>query len=380
METSQAPFEIAELIFEHLSQPAILLDSDFNGILANKSFYSTLSIALDAVIAQPIDKLIVDGPRLRKRLETLLHNKINMEQLEITCTTRNGERKVLSIDAQCLPRERNADEYVLLEFRDITAETSAASEIATQNSLLAKHALDLERSNRELDTFAHSVSHDLRTPLRFLSRICHMLLDKHADDLSADAVQLVNMIRSATGEMGSLIESLLRFSQITREPVAKRPVNMQELVVDALDDLDITDQFGNTEIVVDELPAALGDHTLIKQLLINLLQNALKFTRDCPSPRIHVGCTDIGVEKAYFVSDNGLGFETNELEEMFLLFRRFHKRHNIPGSGIGLAIAKRIVERHGGRIWAEGEAEAGAKFYFTLGQEQDTVSGSDGKT
>ncbi len=254
---------------------------------------------------------------------------------------------------------------VLLE---ITEKKDAELRIQELNDALRQHVATVDTANRELESFSHSVSHDLRTPLRFINKIAYALLHESGAHLSNGVAQQVNMILQATSEMTELIEDLLVFSQVTRAPMRKRSVDLRRFFQKAVKELEHAREDRNAEIVIQDLAPCEGDRTLLKEVVTNLLANALKFTRRREMARITIGCTETKGETAFFVQDNGVGFDMNDSESLFVPFRRLHKQADFEGTGIGLALVKRIVERHGGRIWAVGEVDKGATFYFTLGK------------
>jgi light-regulated signal transduction histidine kinase (bacteriophytochrome) len=171
---------------------------------------------------------------------------------------------------------------------------------------------------------------------------------------------------------------LLKFSQVSREPMKRKRVSMHHVVRECIAELDDERQGRDIRFNVETLDPARGNRAMLKQLILNLLENALKFTSECEHAEIQVGCTRSANGPVYFVRDNGIGFEASDAESMFLVFRRFHRSHKIEGSGVGLAIAKRIIERHEGRIWAEGEPGRGCTIYFTLGELSAALSEPEG--
>jgi len=227
----------------------------------------------------------------------------------------------------------------------------------------------LDAVNKELESYSHSVSHELRTPLRFVNRIAHFLLQEPGALLSNEAIQQVNMILQATNEMEKLIENLLVFSQAGRKPIRKRRVNLRRIFQEAVKELEPAEERRGIEIVIEDLAPCQGDRTLLKEVAMNLLANAVKFTRRRDPARITIGCTRTETETIHFVQDNGVGFNMSEADSLFVPFRRLHKLVDFEAVGIGLALARRVIERHGGRIWAVGEVDKGAAFYFTLGKE-----------
>ena len=253
--------------------------------------------------------------------------------------------------------------------QDITSLHMADLRIQELNLALQQHVATLDAVNGELESYSHSVSHDLRTPLRFVDRIAHILLHEPGTHLSESAAKQVSMILQATGEMGKLIERLLVFSQASRGALKTRPMDPRRLFQEVVRELQHAQEGFIVDIVLEDLPPCQADRTLLKEVAANLLTNALKFTRRRESARITVGCTETGGETVYFVRDNGMGFDMSDAERMFVPFNRLCKSADFEGTGIGLALARRIIERHGGRIWAEGEIDKGATFYFTLGKE-----------
>lgn len=226
----------------------------------------------------------------------------------------------------------------------------------------------LESSNAELESFSYSVSHDLRAPLRAIHGFARILLEDHGTRLDPEAQRLLGVIDQNTRRMGQLIDDLLAFSRLGRTEISTGRVDMQELaraVADEIGRAEVTRNGGLT-IEVDPLPPAQGDRALLRQVMSNLLQNAAKFTRDRADARIQIGSRPNGSQTVYFVKDNGAGFDPRYADKLFGVFQRLHSVEEFEGTGVGLAIVKRIVQRHGGTVWAEGRLEQGATFYFSL--------------
>lgn len=305
-------------------------------------------------------------PVLGELLRNVLLNNRTLEGIEIPCALPDGKSTTLRIHAQRVNYRQDA--LVLLELRDVTSEREKQRLAQDVSDVYQQHGVDLEGINAELETFSHSVSHDLRTPLRFTNKIAHLLLREHGPGMDSAAVAKLHMILESTEEMATLIEDLLMFSQINRQPIKMQRVDIRRVAQEAVDDL--ADEYAGRKvtIVVGELPASHGDHVLLKQVFLNLLTNAIKFTRTCDKAEICVGSNPGGDENetVYFVRDNGVGFDMQFMEPIFIPFRRLAQARPVEGSGIGLALVRRIVERHGGSIWAEAAPGSGATFYFTL--------------
>jgi len=234
------------------------------------------------------------------------------------------------------------------------------------NSELLQRTAELEAANKDLEAFSYSVSHDLRGPLRAINGFSAILLEDHAAELSPDARQLLTTVIDAAKQMNALIEDLLRFSRLGTQSLSKKPVNIASLVHEVLDELGRDREGRQIEIQLGDLPDCVGDHALIKQLFVNLLSNAFKFTGHREKAVIEIGCAEDHGSNVYFVRDNGAGFDVSKARQLFGVFQRFHSQHEFEGTGVGLSIVQRIVVRHGGRIWAEAEVEKGAVFHFIL--------------
>jgi two-component system, sensor histidine kinase and response regulator len=231
---------------------------------------------------------------------------------------------------------------------------------------LQKRTADLEASNQELEAFAHTISHDLQTPLRGISGYSHILLEDYGAHLPENAKTFLHSISSSAHDMGQLIGDLLSFSCLSRQPLEARVVNVLQLVEDVLRSLRQEHEGRHVEVRIGQLPDCSGDPSLLKQVWVNLLSNAFKFTRRRPQAIIEIGSQRQGHENVYFVQDNGAGFDMRYADKLFGVFRRLHRADEFEGTGIGLSIVQRIIRRHGGRIWAEAKVDKGATFYFCL--------------
>ena len=233
---------------------------------------------------------------------------------------------------------------------------------------VAQRTKALEGTNAELESFSYSVSHDLRAPLRAIHGFARILLEDHQTKLDPEAQRLLGVIDQNTRRMGQLIDDLLSFSRLGRKELASAPVDMTEMARVVADELRRAEpeRNGQLEIRIDALRPAQGDRALLRQVLSNLLQNAMKFTRARPHAMIEVGSRPDGTETVYYVKDNGAGFDARYVDKLFGVFQRLHSAEEFEGTGVGLAIVKRIVQRHGGRVWAEGKVNEGATFYFSL--------------
>jgi PAS domain S-box-containing protein len=229
----------------------------------------------------------------------------------------------------------------------------------------AEQALQL--ANRELSSFSYSVAHDLRAPLRGMNGFAQVLLDRYSDKLDAEGQDFLNEILLNARKMGLLIDALLSLSRVTRTDLKRERVDLSQIVRAAAARLAAADPHRAVDVVVPDVMWADMDAPLARALVDNLLENAWKFTSRAAHPRIEVGVDESdGAEAAFFVRDNGAGFDMAFADKLFGAFQRLHSEAEFPGTGIGLATVQRIVHRHGGRVWAEGQVERGAAFHFTL--------------
>lgn len=253
--------------------------------------------------------------------------------------------------------------------RDITERKQAEEEVKKLNKDLNNSVIQLEAANRELEAFSSSVSHDLRAPLRTISGFSQALLEDYADKLDAEGRDSLERIVAGTHRMGQLIDDLLNLSRITRTEMKRKRMNLSEMAANIAARLKKNEPDRQVDWIIAADVFAEGDGQLLLLVLDNLLRNAFKFTAKKQDAGIEFGVTVQDGERIYFVKDNGAGFDMSYGGKLFQPFQRLHTIHDFPGTGIGLATVKRIINRHGGRTWIEGEPEKGAVVYFTLGEQ-----------
>ncbi len=224
----------------------------------------------------------------------------------------------------------------------------------------------LKIANRELEAFSYSVSHDLRAPLRAVSAFTQALLSEDIGTLNEEGRRLLQNVNAGAAHMDRLITDLLRLSQLNRQELHRQPVRFGELVSRVIDDMAGERAGRDIEFVVGDFPTWQVDPGLMQQVFVNLISNAIKFTRDRTQARIEIGYRMNGAALVCFVKDNGVGFNIKYMNKLFGVFQRLHSADQFEGTGVGLSIVRRIIERHGGTVWVDGAQDQGATFYFSL--------------
>ncbi|HYG49510.1 MAG TPA: response regulator [Flavobacteriales bacterium] len=225
---------------------------------------------------------------------------------------------------------------------------------------------DLKSKNEELEAFSYSVSHDLKAPLRSINSYSAILREDYSEVLDAEGNRILNSVIENALKMNKLIDSLLEFSLMGRKEIKKTTVDMNQLLTHVVDEFKNQPAIDNLDWSIAELPAAKGDGALLNQVFVNLISNAVKYSSKKENARIEIGARNGQSENIYFVKDNGVGFNMEYKNKLFGVFQRLHSTNEFQGIGIGLAIVQRVITRHGGQVWAEGEVDKGATFYFSL--------------
>ncbi|HET7831486.1 MAG TPA: PAS domain S-box protein [Gallionella sp.] len=285
---------------------------------------------------------------------------------------RHASGKVTDVlyNASVYRNERGEVTGVFAAARDITERKRAEEELRRYHEhleeLVRERTSELEAANKDLEGFAYSVSHDLRTPLRAIDGFSRILLEDYPDKLDDEGKRLLNVVRDNTSRMSHLIDDILQFSRTGRAEMTMAEIDMEALAHTVFEELQPVVDSPNLQLEIGHLPPALGDRAMLRQVFANLLSNAIKFSRAKETPRIEVGSATAENETVYFVKDNGVGFDMQYVGKLFGVFQRLHGINEFEGTGIGLAIVKRIITRHGGRVWAEGKLDEGATIYFAL--------------
>ena len=361
--------EYAESIVETVREPLVVLDTDLRVISVNHSFYQTFKVSPE----DTKEKLIYDlGNRqwniskLRVLLEEIIPRDNQFQNFEVDHEFPTIGRKIMLLNARQIYSKGIGAHMILLAIEDITERKKAEDEIKKLNEDLERRAIELEAAYKELETFSYSVSHDLRTPLVVIGGFSRVLLEKYSNHLDAKGQRFLSIIHSNAGKMLQLIDDLLTFSRSEHQQMKPSDIDMGELARGVFEELksDLPEQ--TLRLDIKTLPPAHGDQSMIRQVFVNLLSNAIKFTGPKGVGTIQIDCMVKENQNVYCVKDNGVGFDMRCAGELFGVFQRHHSVDEFEGTGVGLAIVQRIINRHGGKVWAEGEVNKGATFYFTL--------------
>ncbi|NWF69141.1 MAG: PAS domain S-box protein [Chloroflexi bacterium] len=341
------------LIFDYAPQGIVLADLEGHLNFYNPAFQAMLGYSADELLSLTYedfthpDDLAVE----RVMVEQVLAVRRLSYRLEKRYQHRDGHYFWVDFTSAVVLNAQGNPHYALGIAEDITERK--------------RHQQVLEDANREFEAFTYSVSHDLRAPLRSVTGFTRILLDEHSASFSADALRLLRLVDQNAERMSQLIDALLAFSRVSRQPLQLQKVDIGALVLQVF--VELPHNTRTVEFTVGNLPPVMADLSLLRVVLTNLLGNALKFTSRRPRPVIEVDAEegDDG-QVIYSVRDNGVGFNMLYAHKLFGVFQRLHRVDEYEGHGIGLATVQRIIHRHGGRIWAHGEQDKGATFYFTF--------------
>jgi two-component system, chemotaxis family, sensor kinase Cph1 len=268
-------------------------------------------------------------------------------------------------EAQAISRERDVEQRnaELEEIQQMLEQRNA--ELERTQAELEEAVRQLEASNERLDQFASAASHDLQEPLRMITSYLHLLENRYADDLDDDAEEFVDYAVDGAERMQAMVDDLLQYSRIETRGDPLEPIDLDAVLADTLTDLQLSIEEADAEITADDLPRVEGDESQLRQLFQNLVSNAVEYSGDEP-PRVHVSAERTNGAWKFGVHDEGIGIDPDDQERIFEVFDRLHSREEYEGTGIGLALCRRVVERHGGEIWVDSESGEGSSFFFTL--------------
>ena len=345
---------------------AISTMSDGRYIEVNEAFVQTLGYRHEEIIGHTSLELnLWENPQDRDRYVQLLWEKGEACDLDVRFRAKSGETVVGLVSGEVIVL--NGEKCLLSLVNDITGRKRVEEEVEVLNTNLAARAAELEIANEELEAYGYTVSHDLRKPLTAISGYSQVILELYGKNLDEQCKGYLQEILNGTVRMNHFIDTLLNFSRKTRGEVRRETVDLGEMAKAVIAELKRADPLRHVSCTIAEGMVANGDAKLLQVVLDNLLGNAWKYTANNAEALIECGVSECRGKPAYFVRDNGAGFDMASADRLFSPFQRLHAAEEFEGTGIGLATVQRIVQRHGGQVWAEGEIGKGATFYFTLG-------------
>ncbi|MBJ6723384.1 sensor histidine kinase [Geomesophilobacter sediminis] len=358
-----------ERLFEHSPDAVLLVDREATIRRINRQVESLFGFPREELTGAPLDRLIPERfhrPHRHHVKDYFRDPRTRMMGSGLQLFARRRDGGEFPVDIMLSPIEVDGGLWALAVVRDITERKRTEARINELNRELQTQVEQLGAVNRELEAFSYSVSHDLRAPVRHIGGYLQLLAKRDLSCLDPQSQRYLDVIMKATQDMGTLIDDLLSFSRMGRVDLMKSRVRLGEMVREVVAALapESAGRIVNWEI--GPLPEVEGDPAMLRLVLVNLLANALKFTRGRPRAVIEIGAVPREGEVAIFVRDNGVGFEMQYADKVFGLFQRLHRQDEFEGTGVGLANVQRIIARHGGRTWAEGALDRGATFWFTL--------------
>jgi PAS domain S-box-containing protein len=381
-------------------EPLLVLDADLRVVSANPAFYRIFQVnpqETEGRFIYDLGERQWNIPGLRQLLEEIIPRNTSLDDFEVEHDFPAIGRKTMLLNARRLAATNLRSPMILVAMEDITARKQAQEalrqayaeleqrvaartrELALANQelqreveerkraeeLMSLKAHELARSNADLEQFAYLVSHDLQEPLHVAAGFLKLLSRRYKGKLDPKAEEFIDAALESIQRMEQQIRDLLDYSRVTTRGKEFERVDVSAVVDQVLKDLSLAIQEKKAKITREPLPRVMGDPSQLARVFQNLIGNALKFSGDKP-PRVHIGVEQAEGEWRFRVQDQGIGIDPKNFERIFLMFERLHSRSDYPGTGIGLAICKKIVERHGGRIWVESEPGQGATFYFSL--------------
>jgi len=384
-------------LFESLPGLYLVLTPDLVIVTASDAYNKATMTTRESMVGRGLFEVFPDNPddpaasgvsNLRASMErvreTLAADTMAIQKYDVRRPDGQFEEHywspinspVLSADRRLeyiVHRVENVTDFVLQKKRapeqndpiNVRMEQMAAEIFQSSQRVQAANA-QLEVANKELEAFSYTVSHDLRAPLRAVDGFTEIIMEDFGPQLPEEGRRLLRIVRASAQRMGQLVDDLLAFSRLGRQTLKTQAVNIESLVKASIDELKAHLEGRQIDITLGPLPPAEGDHSLLRQVWLNLISNAVKYTGRRERAQIEISSEGVGGEVVYRIRDNGTGFDMKYAHRLFGVFQRLHRAEDFEGTGVGLAIVQRIIQRHGGRIWVEAVPDRGATFFFTL--------------
>ena len=350
----------AEAIVNTIHEPILILDSNLRVISVNESFYKYFKVVPSETEGNLIYNLgnrQWNIPTLKELLEKILPRSSIIKDFEINHNFLDIGEKTLLLNARRMD-VKDREPMILISIYDITERKIAEEKIKTNSEELAK-------SNADLKQFAYAASHDLREPLRMITTFLQLLELRYKDQLDKDANEFISFAVDGAKRLDAMILDLLEYSRVAQYEIKITDVNLEEIINRSIANISVLIEENEAQITYDSLPTIQSDKNLMIRLFQNLIENSIKYNKKI-YPKIHISAKKEPNQYIINIEDNGIGIDPQHLEQIFTIFKRLHTHEEYEGTGIGLALAQRIVHQHGGEIWAESEPGKGSTFHFTI--------------